>query len=239
MKACYFDLILMDIDMPIMDGKTSAKLIRQIEVERGWDPSNIVFLTAYAEAKTQSELLDPIGEYRANAFLSKPASLNTIQRTLQETCSKKYQATARSIDLLSKDKIFNDNQKQILVVDDDPSNLAIVCKMVNLCGFRTLEARNGHAALDLYNKNWKEIKLVLMDCEMPAMDGCETTRRIMLKHKKLFNLLQREIIIYGLTGYVGTDYRTKCLDAGMKGVLEKPITTKEIRDLLLEHSEKN
>lgn len=83
-KPQYFDLILMDIDMPVLDGKTTTKKIRQFERERGWIPTSIVFLTAYSEAKTQSKLLNPNGEYRANGFLSKLVSLEAIQRTLRE-----------------------------------------------------------------------------------------------------------------------------------------------------------
>ena len=225
----YFDLILMDIDMPIMDGKTATKKIREFEMESGWKPTSVVFLTAYAEAKTQSELLNPNGEYRANGFLSKPASLETIQRTLKEKANKKL----KSMNNL-RTSMTDQNQKVILIADDDPSNLVILSKMAALYGFKTLEARNGEMALELYERSWREVKLILMDCEMPVMDGFEATQRILLKYKKLADLMRREIRIYGLTGYVGKEYREKCLEAGMKDVLEKPITIDRLRSLLLD-----
>ena len=224
----YFDLILMDIDMPVMDGKTATKKIREFEKERGWSPTSTVFLTAYAEAKTQSELLNPSGEYRANGFLAKPASLETIRRTLSKK-GNKSQNTKTTNGLRFPDR----NQNTILIVDDDPSNRIILSKMVDLCGYKTLEARNGQMALDLYEKNWKDIKLVLMDYEMPVMDGYEATRRMLLKHKKLADIMKKEIKVYGLTGYVGKDNQQRCLEAGMKGVLEKPITIDRLRSLLL------
>ena len=237
----YFDMILMDIDMPIMDGKTATKKIREFEMESGWQSTSIVFLTAYAEAKTQSELLNPNGEYRANDFLSKPASLETIQRTLKEKSNKKLlgsssTTTTNGLKSMNSLKTSNDDQNQnvILIVDDDPSNLMILSKMAALYGFKTLEARNGQMALDLYERAWKDVKLILMDCEMPVMDGFEATQRILLKYKKLAELTRREIRIYGLTGYVGKEYREKCLEAGMKDVLEKPITIERLRSLLLE-----
>ena len=69
---------------------------------------------------------------------------------------------------------------------------------------------------------------------MPVMDGFGATRRILLKYKKLVELMKREIRIYGLTGYVGKEFRLQCLEAGMKDVLEKPLTFGSLNSLLLE-----
>ena len=236
MKERYFDLILMDIDMPVMDGKTATQQIRQLERENGWNPTSIVFLTAYSEAKTKAELLNPKGVYRGDGFLAKPASLEVIQRTLRETAKKNQNVRNKAAKTFSFS--MNDDQNtKILIVDDDPSNLMILSKMAALCSYKTLEARNGQIALDLYEENWMDIKSILMDCEMPVMDGFEATQKILLKHKKLAELTKRDIKIYGLTGYVSKKYREKCLEVGMKDVLEKPITVANLRSLLLDQKQ--
>ena len=236
MKQRYFDLILMDIDMPVMDGKTATQQIRQLERENGWNPTSIVFLTAYSEAKTKAELLNPKGVYRGDGFLAKPASLEVIQRTLRETAKKNQNARNKATKTF-RFSMNDDQNTKILIVDDDPSNLMILSKMAALCGYKTLEARNGQIALDLYEENWMDIKLILMDCEMPVMDGFEATQKILLKHKKLAELTKRDIKIYGLTGYVSKKYREKCLEVGMKDVLEKPITVANLRSLLLDQKQ--
>ena len=78
----YFDAILTDLDMPIMDGKTSIKLIREHERKLNWKPVKIIILTGYSEAITRQEMLNPNGSYRANAFLSKPSTFESILKAL-------------------------------------------------------------------------------------------------------------------------------------------------------------
>ena len=79
----YFDAIFTDLDMPIMDGKTSTKLIREHERKLNWKPVRIIVLTGFSEAFTQKEMLNPSGPYRANAFLSKPSSFESIMKALK------------------------------------------------------------------------------------------------------------------------------------------------------------
>ena len=242
----YFDLILMDIDMPVMDGKTAVKIIRQEEKKRGWSPVNIVFLTGFAEAKTQKQLLDEKGEYRANGFYSKPASIETFKRIVRDfvTSSSKIYLPENCKPGLSLKRsatqVFPDNQKisvpmhdpVVLVVDDDSFNLTMVAKMLKLCKINTIEAHNGKEAIRVYEENWERISCILMDCEMPVLDGLEATQRILAKHAQRAALLGKRMNIYGLTGHVGKEYRQKCLDVGMKNVLEKPINIEVLSTLL-------
>lgn len=231
----YFDLVLMDIDMPIMDGKEAVKLIRQEETKRGWPALFIVFLTAYSESKTRGELLDPLGQYRANGFIAKPASVEMIQAAIRD-CFQKMRAPSLEVvipfkPLFSKKNTLELNET-ILIVDDDSFNLSMITKMIAVCGYRALEARNGLAAVELYNENWRDINIVLMDCEMPVMNGWEATKKILEKYRTLALESQKELMIYGLTGHVGKEYRQKCLEVGMREVLEKPITIDGLRNLL-------
>ena len=229
----YFDLILMDIDMPVMDGKTAVKIIRQEEKNRRWIPVNIVFLTGFAESKTQKELLNTNGDYRANGFYSKPASLETFRSFILE--SKFSNATSAGLIALKCSKINSQDiplsHLLVLVVDDDSFNLIMVSKMLKLCGVNTLEARNGLEAVELYEANWKIISCILMDCEMPVLNGLEATRRILTKHSQRAALTGKKMRIYGLTGHVGGEFRQKCLEAGMEEVLEKPIKFERLNTL--------
>ena len=223
----YFDLILMDIDMPVLDGKIATKIIRNWETENGWKVSNIVFLTAFSESKTKMELLDKKGYYRANGFISKPASLRAIEYALKNKSNSNSNPKAK---ISTSDAYKN----TALVVDDDAFNLTMVSKILKMAGQRVLEVRNGLNALKLYENNWHGIRIILMDCEMPVMDGLEATRRIVEIHKRKtkINAERNDMVIYRLTGHVGREYRQKCLDVGMIDVLEKPITVDKLRNIL-------
>ena len=249
----YFDLVLMDIDMPIMDGKTSVRLIRQEETNRNWVPARIVFLTAYSESKTQQELLDKNGEYRANGFYSKPASLVAIQQILQGNSGMQKQSLNSSSDMIisnkqmastpenvdDRQKLLKDyicSQQYILVVDDDFFNLELLNKMLKLCcKYSILEAHNGEEAIRLYEENWRNIQVIFMDCEMPILDGVEATRRILWKHQQKAMFLKKSLRIIGLTGHVGREHKQKCLEAGMEDVIEKPIRIERLSALLKEN----
>ena len=252
----YFDLILMDIDMPVMDGKTATKKIRQFEKERGWTPTKLVFLTGFAEARTQKELLDKNGEYRANNFISKPASLDMMMSIVGRNqffmTEEAKNSTSPISTTVEKSKMHIRDQKNheglnsklipekkvVLLVDDDPFNLVMLSRMLEIQGIETLQAKNGKIALDLYEKNWKSIDLILMDCEMPVLDGVEATKLIVENHKKRNVFGKKEPIIYGVTGHTESKYKEKCLAAGMREILEKPITIDMLRDVLFNRSNK-
>ena len=223
----------MDIDMPVMDGKDATKKIRQHESENGWRPTSIIFLTAYSESKMQQELLDPLGVYKADGFLSKPTSQDIIRRTLIELRSKCFLKKQR-LPIQSNPELKASNEIQtkrlVLLIDDDPYNLSIVSKMLTKCGFKPLEALNGREALDLYEKHWQDISFVLTDCEMPIMDGIRVTQEILARHKQ--SLRKQQVMIYGVTGHVEAGHKQKCFEAGMKDVLEKPVTFERIKTLL-------
>ena len=230
-KEGFFDLILMDIDMPVMDGKEATKLIRFHEQTHKWNPTPIVFLTAYSEPKMQKDLLDANGPYKANGFLSKPVSQEIIKRTLSEQ--------ARNVSKLSTPfKKQEEARKIALIVDDDSFNLAMMARMIKICGYEPLQAQNGAAAVQLNEKHWSDIDVIFMDCEMPVMDGWEATKAILLSQEKRSG--EKAITklksppIYGLTGHVGGEYKQKCLRVGMKDVIEKPITIERLKNLLCE-----
>jgi signal transduction histidine kinase/ActR/RegA family two-component response regulator len=110
--------------------------------------------------------------------------------------------------------------KQILVVEDNDVNLAMILDMLSICEHKVTVARNGREAIDIAVASKPD--LIFMDLKMPVMDGLEATRR--LRQKSGF----RDLPIIGLTASAGEDARQKCLDAGCTEHLSKPIQSKEL-----------
>jgi len=111
-----------------------------------------------------------------------------------------------------------DRARHVLVVEDDRVNQAIVCAMLRNAGFRTSTADDGAQALALLACN--DYDLVLMDWQMPDMDGLEVTRRLRAgaagRHGKA-------VPIVALTANAFVEDRSACLAAGMNDFLTKPV----------------
>ena len=174
------------------------------------------------------ELLDKRGQYRANGFISKPASIRTIEQALKNNNTSSLKSNVSTVSAPVTDK------NVILVVDDDAFNLTMISKILRMAGHNVVESRNGLNATETFERYWQDIKVILMDCEMPVMNGWEATRRIVESHKKRAEIHdpKHKIVIYGLTGHVGEESRQRCVDAGMKDVLEKPITIDKLRTII-------
>ncbi len=108
--------------------------------------------------------------------------------------------------------------KHVLVVEDDPLNQMIVCTMLQNAGCKTTTADNGARALELLRAS--PFDLVLMDWQMPDMDGLEVTRRLRAGAAGRFG---KAVPIVALTANAFTEDRAACLAAGMNDFLTKPV----------------
>ncbi|MFH0920614.1 MAG: response regulator [Fibrobacterota bacterium] len=106
---------------------------------------------------------------------------------------------------------------KVLVVEDQPINATILKKMIEMEGGGVHLAANGVEALSVLETN--EFDLVLMDCQMPVMDGFEATRRIRNPATPVKN---HNIPIIAITAYATEDDKKRCLDAGMNDYMPKP-----------------
>lgn len=114
-----------------------------------------------------------------------------------------------------------------LIVEDEQINQQILLAILTKLGHRPTIAENGYAALDLLESHHFDI--VLMDVQMPELDGLETTRII---RNSIDFLDIRNIPIVALTAYAMAGDKDKCLDAGMNGYLAKPVDIKKLDKLL-------
>jgi signal transduction histidine kinase/ActR/RegA family two-component response regulator len=114
----------------------------------------------------------------------------------------------------------------ILVVEDHPINQLLASKMLKQWGHRVSLANNGQEALDLLSQHAEPFDLVLMDMQMPVMDGLEATAKI--RQMPPF----RDLPIFAMTANAMLGDRELCLEAGMNDYLSKPILAKDLEDKL-------
>ena len=113
--------------------------------------------------------------------------------------------------------------KVILVVDDDPKSLVLIRDLLKVSGYKTIEATNGKQGVELAKA--KKPDLILMDIQMPIVDGIEATR--ILKA----DATTRNIPVLALTAYAMKEDEERIFQAGCDGYITKPI---DIHELLKE-----
>lgn len=119
--------------------------------------------------------------------------------------------------------------RHLLVVEDNPVNAKVVCKMLERLGMRATCLSSGAEVLDFIERN--EVDAVLMDCQLPDMDGYDATRGIRRREARLGGHLP----VIALTGGVEEAVRRRCLEAGMDDYLGKPVSPEALASCLAHH----
>ena len=114
--------------------------------------------------------------------------------------------------------------QQILVVEDNERNLKLVRDVLRFAGYEVLSARSGEQGVALARERVPD--LVLMDLQLPAMDGTEALRILRA------DPLTREIPVVAVTAFAMKDDRERALDAGFDSYLEKPINVRAFPELV-------
>ena len=109
--------------------------------------------------------------------------------------------------------------KLILIVEDDPKNLTLFRDLLQKFGYTTIEVENGKDGVNL--ARIKKPDLILMDIQLPVMDGLEATKILKMDAKT------REIPVLALTSYAMKGDRDRMLEAGFDGYLAKPVDVRE------------
>jgi signal transduction histidine kinase/ActR/RegA family two-component response regulator len=117
--------------------------------------------------------------------------------------------------------------RRLLVVEDNPINRLLAAEMLGMLGSRVVLAEDGRQALERLDD--EPFDLILMDLQMPGMDGIEATRAIRERETRL-GLAPTPIV--ALTGNSASDYGEACAQAGMNGFLVKPVSLESLESLL-------
>jgi CheY-like chemotaxis protein len=186
----------------------------------------MIFLT------TDVNLFEKIDRHGIQAYLKKPltsSKLLDIFMSLQNLSPQKSQQTAKVPDLPATKGSFS--AFRILLVDDNPVNQQVSKAMLDYFGCQTDIADNGDAALLILSE--KPYDLILMDCQMPVMDGYEATRAIRAREAALHGTeTGRRIPVVALTAHAMKGDREMCLEAGMDDYLAKPFRPEELHAVL-------
>ena len=214
-----YDLILLDWKMPDLSGLETARLIRKDYSAK----LPILFFTAHDRRDIEQEA----AEIGTNYFLSKPFFLYTFKKAIarmMDSGKKKEQASLSRGDSVVSGKHF-------LVVDDVEVNRMILEKILGTLGASCDTAENGKSALDKFTASHPgEYDIILMDVQMPVMDGHAATRAIRASgHPEA-----RSVAIIAMTANAFVDDVRDALAAGMDAHVSKPIVLDQLKRAIQE-----
>ncbi len=209
-----FQLVLTDCMMPEMDG---FQLTERINRDSRLKTATIIMLTSAGERGDASRCMN-LG---ISAYLLKPIKQSelffTVSRVLQGPPSPETQS------LITRHSIRESRRRlRILLAEDNPVNQKVAAKMLERMGHTVLIAENGAEVLGAVEK--QSFDLILMDIQMPEVDGFEATRSIRERERNTGEHLP----IVAMTAHAMKGDREKCLQAGMDGYIAKPINVQQL-----------
>lgn len=119
--------------------------------------------------------------------------------------------------------------KSVLVVDDSPENLKLILVILSASGYELTTAGDAHEVLRILDR--RSVDLILLDLQLPGMDGLELTRQLKSRHET------RDIPIVAVTAYAMKGDEDKARDAGCDGYVVKPIDKRILRSVVASYLE--
>jgi two-component system cell cycle response regulator len=211
------NLILMDIQLPGIDGLTAT---RKIKMNPKLSHIPIIALTSHAMLGDDKKA----HEAGCDGYITKPIDTrHFVDRILAHLPKKDDVIDAKEkliVDNAKKEKLYLESRYIILVVDDEINNVKLITAMLSSEPYEIFQAFNGEQALSIINNN--KIDLILLDVMMPGMNGFELTK--LLKN----NVETQHIPIILVTALDGIDNKLKALEVGADEFLTKPVKKIEI-----------
>jgi len=210
-----FDVAIVDMMMPGMDGRSVANEIRSDERLKDLV---VILLTSAGQSETpvpgvDAELVKPV----------RPSQLFDVLHTLLAGRSERTDKPSGPVDVGPPEQ--SRQWSRVLVVEDNAANLKVTVRMVERLGYRADVAANGAEAVSILKT--VQYDAVLMDCQMPEMDGYEATRLI-----RAAEAPGRHTPIIAMTAAALAGDRERCLAAGMDDYISKPVKLHVVAALL-------
>lgn len=212
---------LVDGQMPEMDGEM---LTQHIKEDPALAATSVVLLTSVGTRRNMEDL----ARMGFDGALCKPLKQSVLldcltmilsNRQRGKTCGTSSFVTEATMDRTAREKF------RILAAEDVAANQKVIEQLLMHAGYRCVVVGNGREALDTLSR--ETFDLVLMDCQMPEMDGYEATRALREREED-----GRHLPVIAMTASVMKRDRERCFEAGMDDFLPKPITRAELHAIL-------
>ncbi len=213
-----FDVAIIDMCMPEMDGLETARRLRSLP---GTRHVPFVLLTSVGTQELRARGADALGEF--GGILTKPANPDRLCGELARVLGA-LQSEAPATRKLIDSTLAARRPLRILLAEDNHINQKVALKMLERMGYRADVVADGAEAIDAVRSGRYDV--VLMDLQMPEVDGIEATRRIRDESSS------EQPWIIAMTANVMEEDRRRCLDAGMQDFLRKPVSAKDLGEAL-------
>jgi two-component system sensor histidine kinase/response regulator len=215
-----YELVFLDWRMPGMDGVDTAKEIRKLPLEH---MPRLIMVTAYG----REEVIKEAEDAGLEDVLIKPVSASTLFDTVIRVLGghgEEQRTSSRDVSVVIED-LAAIKGAEILLAEDNELNQEVAVGLLQDAGFNVDIANNGQETLDMLPK--KAYDIILMDMQMPIMDGVTATMEIRKDAR------YKDLPIVAMTANAMEQDRQKCLEAGMNDHLGKPIEPDDLFHALL------
>jgi PAS domain S-box-containing protein len=218
-----FEVAILDMAMPGMDG---VELGRRIKADPSIAETPMIMMSSMEGAANESN----VKEMGFSGYLNKPVRQSELFDLLATVLGRAAVTENRRIVNIPEINAVPVSEKQdiqILLVEDNPTNQVVALAMLKKLGYKAKVTSNGREAITaLQNMRYD---IILMDCQMPEMDGFEATRRIRQGES---GRRYTNVPIIAMTAHAMKGDKELCLEAGMNDYLAKPVKSEELSKLI-------
>ena len=219
-----YALVILDDLMP---GKTGTELAREIRADSALRDTPLIMYSSFKRSFAEYAALD------LHAFLLKPARADELRHAAADAVGSHVAVETRfDGDRRSEGELIRLDGTRVLLVDDVPVNLIVGRDMLETMGCRVDTAANGLEAVAMHEAHGYD--LILMDCQMPEMDGYEATRT--LRESEASRDRGEHVPILAMTAAAMKGDAERGRAAGMDGYLTKPVRLQALNAAVVEHA---
>jgi PAS domain S-box-containing protein len=211
-----YRILLLDMQMPVMDGE---KVLRLIKADPLLREVKVILLTSMGK-RGDAAYFEELG---CSGYLLKPVRQTMLQQAMLAVIHNEAAGCAGEAKIITRHTLSEGMRQNLLILltEDNPINRKLAVTLLQKAGYRVETAENGLQAVEMARS--KAYSLILMDVQMPEMDGFEATTQIRLQESS-----EKHTPIIAMTAHALKGDRERCLEAGMDDYISKPLTPEEL-----------